>query len=185
MCSSDLMLWAEFEPEAEFTRLFTDELAQSISEGGDDAAVYAANYLKAKEQSVKYNDVLLAEDMRDLCFSSSAARERVKQLAESVTAQALTDLDKARALEQYFHNGEYIYDIDFTADDASPDNFIFNTKRGACAAYATAMTLMCRELGMTARYCEGFLVQRQQNNGAYWYVTTADSHAFVQVWIDG
>ena len=173
--------WSEFEYDNDFSAMFTDELAKELAVTG----TASNSYLLAKEQAVKYNDYLLSEKIRDACFSSREARLRVKELAESITAGAESDYGKAAAIVEFFRKGDYIYDTDFTTNDRSPDNFIFGTKRGACIAYATAMTLMCRELGMTARYCEGFLIQRNEANGGYWYVTTADSHAFTQVWIDG
>lgn len=173
--------WSEFEYNGSFSEMFTDELAEELARTGS----ASESYLRAKEQAVKYNEVLLAENTRDLCFSSHDARLRVRELAEEITAGAVSDYEKASAIVDFFHKGDYIYDLDFTTNDPSPDNFIFNTKRGTCIPYATAMTLMCRELGMTARYCEGFLIQRNEATGGYWYVTTGDSHAFTQVWIDG
>jgi len=173
--------WAEYEYDKAFSEMFTDELAEELSASGS----ASQSYLRAKEQAVKYNDVLLSEKTKNACFSSPDARLRVKALAEEITAGADTDYEKASAIVDFFRKGDYIYDLNFTTNDSSPDNFIFNTKRGTCIPYATAMTLMCRELGMTARYCEGFLIQRNESNGGYWYVTTGDSHAFTQVWIDG
>lgn len=173
--------WSAFEYDKDFSAMFTDELAEELSLTG----TASNSYLLAKAQAEQYNDYLLSEKTRDACFSSRDARLRVKELAETVTAGAESDYDKAAAIVEFFRKGDYYYDIDFTTNDGSPDNFIFNTKRGTCIAYATAMTLMCRELGMTARYCEGFLIQRNEANGGYWYVTTSDSHAFTQVWIDG
>ena len=90
----------------------------------------------------------------------------------------------AKAIEQYLLGNGFVYDREFTSPNGYPDYFILNSKRGTCTAYATAMTLMCREAGLTARYCEGFWIQKYDNRG-YWYVTTADSHAFVQVWLEG
>ena len=46
------------------------------------------------------------------------------------------------------------------------------------------MVLMCREVGLYARYVEGFLVQKVDAEGNF-YVTAADGHAYVQVWLDG
>ncbi|MBO6229867.1 MAG: transglutaminase domain-containing protein [Ruminiclostridium sp.] len=179
------MEWADFVPDKDFSELFTDECAQELAESTDPVYKDAASYLRMKEQAMKYDSLTMSDIVMDKCFSSPSARAKVRELAESITAPYDFIGDKASAIVDYFRSGEYIYDNDFTTANAAPDNFIFNTKRGACAAYATAMTLMCRELGMTARYCEGFLVQKYDAEGGYWYVTAGDSHAFVQVWIDG
>ncbi len=172
--------WAEFAPEKDFMSLFTDEFAYSISDGSD----AAWTYLAAKMQAEKYYGRDFYGTMLSEAYSSAGAELRVKALAEQITADCDTDYEKAAAIERFFLKGDYIYDKDFTSYSEYPDVFILGTKRGACAAYATAMTMMCRELGLTARYCEGFWVQRGSEAGM-WYVTTADSHSFVQVWTDG
>ena len=184
--SSYVIEWAEFPLDNKYIADFTDEFVNGLSEGDDNVtAKDAASYIRSKEQAKKYNDYLLSDEVMNECYSSAEARRKVRELAKNITAGCVNDAQKADAIVALFHNGEYIYDDEFTTANAAPDNFIFGTKRGACAAYATAMTLMCRELGMTARYCEGFLVHKQDESGGFWYVTAADSHAFVQVWING
>ena len=170
----------------DFSDKFTDEYVKELYESkDDDLSRNAASYILAKKQAVQYNSYLLSDEVMDKCYSSKKAREEVKRLAENTAGIYPNDYYKAQAIVNYFRGGSYIYDKDFTAPNGYPDTFILGTKRGACASYATAMTLMCRELGMTARYCEGFLIQNFDPAGKYWYVTGADSHAFVQVWIDG
>ena len=92
---------------------------------------------------------------------------------------------KATAIEQYFLSDIFVYDDEFAPVDSSPETFLFNYRRGVCSDYATAMVLLCRELGLKSRYVEGFLVQKYNSENEYYYVTAADSHAYVQVWIDG
>ncbi len=175
---SYLLTWYDTPIDTEFEKKFTIEYAESL----DTAA--SLSYLRAKKQAIQYDEYLFSDEVMDACYSSDAARQRVRILAKQIAADCTTDYEKAKAIEAYFLSGEYIYDKEFTAADASPDNFIFGTKRGACASYATAATLMCRELGITARYCEGLRIQKHDESGA-WYSTTGDSHAFVQVWVDG
>ena len=175
---SYMLTWHDTVLDTEFEKQFTDEYAASLN------SAESASYLRAKEEAVKYDSFLLSDEVMNGCYSSPAARERVRRLAEQITADCTTDHEKAKAIEGFFRSGEYIYDKEFTAADPSPDNFIFGTKRGACASYATAATLMCRELGITARYCEGLRIQKQDERGI-WYTTTGDSHAFVQIWMNG
>lgn len=178
--------WSEFDINTEFSKKFTDELAQEISADETSSARGSATcYLRAKAEATAYDETLLSDSMMNGCYSSFDRRQEVRRLAERITDGLDNNFDKANAITEFFKKGDYIYDKEFTTPDSSPDGFIFDTKRGACAAYATAMTLMCRELGMTARYCEGFLVSSVSEDGGYYYVTAADSHAFVQVWIDG
>ena len=173
--------WAVFTPEPGFMELFTDELAESLAEDSE----AAASYIRAKEQAEKYYGSGYYNPHLSEPYSSEAAHLKVSELTESIIADCASDYEKACAIERFFLKGDYIYDINFTSYDASPDTFILNTKRGACAAYATAMTLMCREAGLTVRYCEGFWIQQRGSGADMWYVTTADSHSFVQVWLNG
>lgn len=172
--------WSDFEIDDRFSELFTDGLAEQLSE----FSVTADSYIMAKEQAVKFYGKDYYGSSLAGSYSSEAAHSRVKALTEEIISGCENDHQKAYAIEQFFLKGDYIYDRDFSSYDADPDVFILNTKRGACAAYATAMTLMCREAGLTARYCEGFLVQRGGENNM-WYTTTSDAHSFVQVWLDG
>ena len=172
--------WAELTPDPAFMELFTDRLAESLSESSE----YAAAYVRAKEQADRYYGKSYYGSSLADAYSSPAAHEQVHELTEQIIEGCTGDYEKAKAIEQYFHNGEYIYDLNFTTPDASPDYFILRSKRGACAPYATAMTLMCREAGLTVRYCEGFWIQKGNGDGT-WYVTTADSHSYVQVWLNG
>lgn len=83
--------------------------------------------------------------------------ERIRQLAFEITKGCETDYEKAAALESYFTQQGFIYDLTYIPDDESIEYFLFESKRGICSDFATAMTLMARSVGLTARYCEGFI----------------------------
>ena len=182
--SSYYMSWTELEPDPAFSESFTDERAAALAESSRyEEAVYS--YIRAKAQAVKYNTHLLSDSVRRSCYSSKNAWEKVAELTARITEGCESDYDKALAIESYLKDTDYIYDKDFTAADASPDYFIFTSKRGTCTIYATAMTLMCREAGLTARYVEGFWAQTYDSDKQCWTIAANDSHAFVQVWLNG
>ncbi len=170
--------WYDFDIDVEFMLLFTDEKAESINTKA------AKDYLFAKRQMKSYYDPLMTDEVRRDCFKNEKTQKQVKELVEKIIVGCSNDYEKAVAIEQYLRSEDFIYDKDFYVSDASVENFLFNTKRGICTDYATAMTIMCREVGMYARYVEGFLIQKVDNEGNY-SVTSSDSHAFVQVWLDG
>ncbi len=181
--NSYIITWSNVETDTGFSGMFTNEFAERLTYNSDDAdAVYS--YLRSKEQAVRYDSYLLSDEVLNKCYSSPARRNEIQKLTNEITAGHDSPYDKAKAIEQFFLSGEYIYDRDYIAPNPSPDYFILNFKRGACAKYATAMTLMCREAGLTARYCEGFSIHRYSPEG-YWYATASDGHAYVQVWLDG
>lgn len=88
-----------------------------------------------------------------------------------------------------FFKSRYTYSL--TADNTSGDNtllgnFLFETRSGHCALYASAMTLMLRELGLPARYVTGYAVSGAGTPTAderYSYqVLQRDLHAWVEVY---
>lgn len=171
--------WHEFDIDVEFMLNFDDDKALNCD------TKYSRNYLLTKNQMKLFYDPLMTDEARKKCFKSEKTHKQVKELVNDIVIGCSNEYEKAAAIESYLKSSEFVYDADFYASDASVENFLFNTKRGICTDYATAMVLMCREVGLYARYVEGFLVQKFDNNGGFYYVTSADSHAFVQVWLDG
>lgn len=174
-----LVTWSRAEIDERFLSEYTEEAARENSSG----AVGADYYRAYTEMKTLYTQ-LMKEELRKSAYKSERDYERIRALAESLTEDCGTDYEKARAIEAYFHSSEFVYDDGFSPADASVENFIFHTKRGVCADYATAMALLCRETGLYSRYVEGFSVRKKSQEG-YYYVTAADSHAYVQVWLDG
>lgn len=170
--------WYDFDIDVEFMLFYTDETAEKI--GG----IYSEAYLRTKDKMRKLYDPLMTEEARRSCYRSNSGYEKVRNLVDEITANCTNDYTKAQAIEQYFKSPEFFYDKEFTPADGSVENFLFNTKRGICSDYATAMTLMCREAGLYSRYVEGFLIQDIDSEGRF-TVTAADGHAYVQVWLDG
>lgn len=173
------VVWYSSAYDGHFSESYTDETAKSNSDND-----HGGGYYKAYTEMRALYSYLLREETRREAYKSDADHEKVKQLAESLTENLSSDYEKAKAIESYFLTLDFVYDDNFAPADGSVENFLFHTKRGVCADYATAMTLLCREVGLYSRYVEGFLVQRKTPQGDY-FVTAADSHAYVQVWLNG
>ncbi|MBQ9519753.1 MAG: transglutaminase domain-containing protein, partial [Firmicutes bacterium] len=119
------------------------------------------------------------------------------------------DLDKK--LADYFQNN-YTYTLDPGLVPWQTDfvnYFLFDTKQGLCAHFASAGTLIYRTLGIPARYAEGYVIdyplEREEQtvledeNTADWYggnrpltehpvkITLSDfkAHAWVEIYRDG
>ncbi len=78
--------------------------------------------------------------------------------------------------------------VDATLDGV--ENFLQNTKEGYCVQFASAVTLILRELGIPARYVEGYIGSDLQKisredfvYGAY--IRDYQAHAWVEVYYDG
>ena len=170
----------ETEYDPKFSAYITDDIAEKYS-----SADVVSSYITTKKEAQKYNDYLLSSDVRKSCYKSEEGYERVKSLTEELVKGKSSDYEKAKAIEDYFRSDLFVYDDKFTPVDSSIENFIFNTRRGTCLKYATAMTLMCREAGLTARYAEGFLVNKYNSGKSCYELDASSGHAYVEVWIDG
>lgn len=106
----------------------------------------------------------------------------LRALSEEITADCHSDLEKAKALESYFSESGFSYSLDYVPDDNSVDYFVFQSKTGYCAGYATAMTLMARSVGLPARYVEGFAAFEKNESGQF-VIRDGYAHAFVEVYI--
>ncbi|MCL2096553.1 MAG: hypothetical protein FWH10_06580 [Oscillospiraceae bacterium] len=85
----------------------------------------------------------------------------IKELAEEITKGLDSDYDKALAVEKYIAEN-YTYTLSPTVPDNPRGdfvyNFLFDVGEGYCTAYASAMVMMMRSLGIPSRYAEGYLV---------------------------
>lgn len=84
----------------------------------------------------------------------------------------------------------YSLSADNTSDKSNTmlGNFLFGTKQGHCALYASAMTLALREKGIPARYITGFTTGKLELNGSTgMYEKTIHEnslHAWVEVYTE-
>ncbi len=88
---------------------------------------------------------------------------------------------------------EYTITPDLTGVDPTLDgveNFLRNTKEGYCVQFASAVTLILRELGVPARYVEGYIgsdmTKISRDDFVYGgYVRDYNAHAWVEVYYEG
>src|SRR5262249_22182081 len=126
-------------------------------------------YQPFDDRGLKY-DVFLSRQGR-LAFRSLPAAERgrylkvpadlpprIKKLAEQWTHGMTTALEKANAIESHLH-AEYRYDLASPSGRAKQplDDFLFESKRGHCEFYSTAMAIMLRTLDVPTRNVTGFI----------------------------
>lgn len=111
---------------------------------------------------------------------------RIMELTRQVTANTRTPLEAARAIEQHLKR-QYIYSLKAglrpSADPMA--SFLFDTRAGHCEYFASAMTLMLRQLGIHARYVGGFQEGEYNPFENYFMVRHADAHTWPEALIDG
>ncbi len=77
----------------------------------------------------------------------------------------------------------YTYSLDGSNNSHEPVlQFLNETKRGHCSLYASAMTLILRELGVPARYCTGFYVESADGSNSV-LLREKNLHAWTEVYL--
>lgn len=116
-----------------------------------------------------------------------ALPERVKRLADEITASATTDLDKALAVQTYLR-ATYRYDLGAPLAPAGRDVvdvFLFESSRGFCSHFASAMVVLLRAVDVPARVASGYAMGLYDDARGAWRVRTGDAHAWVEVQLAG
>lgn len=111
---------------------------------------------------------------------------RIVSLAREWTAGARSPSEKAQALEKHLRS-EYRYDLDSPSGGAANplDHFLFESKRGHCEFYSTALAVMLRSLGVPSRNVTGFVGGTYNRFGRFYAVRQGDAHSWVEAFIDG
>ena len=111
----------------------------------------------------------------------------VRLLAREITAGAETPYDKAVALEQYLR-WNITYDLappDPPAGRDYVDFLLFESKRGYCSGYASAMVVMARSVGLPARVAAGYAQGEYDAERGVFRVREANAHSWVEVYFPG
>ena len=153
--------------------VFLDELSTILS--GDEKYknvidAYTEDYNWAEEYLESYKTK----------FSPS-----INKLAQTITEKYDSDYDKAIAIQNYFILSGFKYDLNYQKPPGyDMDTFLFNSKKGICSDYATAMVILARSAGIPARYAEGVHLDSSDGKNVI-IVTDSDLHAFPELFIAG
>lgn len=151
------------------------ELCEILEANNDPLYDNAEAFLELHNEAMEYHTAEYEKN----CESISP---EIKALAEQITTGLIYDWQKAEALQSYFTENDYVYDLEYIPPDPSVEYFLFESKRGSCTHYATAYVLMARSLGLTARYTEGFAPDITGRDNVF-AVKDSCSHAYPEVYI--
>lgn len=169
---------------------FTDPL--TIQRGPEGEYRYTA----PDARGLRY-DVYLAEADEPLVEPlSSADRARYLQLPPELPSR-ITDLAhkwtdalatpeaKATAIQEHLRK-EFAYDLHSpSAGTPQPvDHFLFESRRGHCEFFSTAMAILLRAVGIPSRNVTGFVGGTWNRFGRYYAVREGDAHSWVEAYID-
>jgi len=120
-----------------------------------------------------------AEDYLEIPFGLKA---ELLPLARKLKKQGV--FETARAVESYLRR-EYVYDLSPGEPNGDPVRyFLFESRRGHCEYFASAMVLLLRSLNIPARLVGGYVGGEWNEMGGYFLVRHSDAHTWVEAWIE-
>lgn len=157
-----------------------DSFGTLIDTAWDAGIITSARYSALRNE---FNEVLSYR----YATASDGVTPELEVLAQEITAGLTSAYDKAQALEKWFGEAGFVYDLAFVPERTGVDYFINESRRGICSDYASAMTVLARAAGLTARYCEGFTMPQECYNAVsgLYEITGKQAHAWTQIYIPG
>ena len=93
----------------------------------------------------------------------------------------------ADSFNRYLQSSLYTYTLDLSDVSASaPDNdpiaqFLFDTKKGHCEYFASALAAMCHTVGIQARLVIGYVAYEYNESTREYIISESNAHAWVEV----
>lgn len=140
--------------------------------------------------AARYNEQIAAYDRfvnAAYTKTDSSVYAFIEEMRSEGELAGLSDFDAALAVCRYFKNHfTYSLTTDNGTAEESLERFLYDTREGHCALFATAMTLIMRELGVPARYVTGYAASgtgEPTGDGRFLYtLREGDLHAWVEVY---
>ena len=119
-------------------------------------------------------------------YRAPILEDAIRRLALKVTAGATNPYDKVAAIETYLRdsqNFQYTLTPPTTPLGQDPIQFfLFNSHKGYCEFFATAMGDMLRSIGIPTRLVNGFGPGAFDSASGQWVVRGQDAHTWVEVY---
>lgn len=120
--------------------------------------------------------------------STRAISRRLIQQVNQLTAGKKSPYEKVDAIYRFLAEGDIEYSTNYRNLEEwqeATDFFVFESKRGYCQHFASAMAVMCRLAKVPARVVSGYSPGSfDLTRGAYVY-RNSNAHAWVEVYFDG
>ncbi|MEA2624748.1 MAG: protein-glutamine gamma-glutamyltransferase [Candidatus Binatota bacterium] len=116
----------------------------------------------------------------------AAIDPRITALVAKLVDGIPDDVSRARALLRYFRHG-----YSYTLTPGAPGKgdplayFLFESRRGHCEYFASALAVMLREAGIPSRLANGYQGGDWNPYGGYFLVRQSNAHSWVEAYIDG
>ncbi|MBR3339500.1 MAG: transglutaminase domain-containing protein, partial [Lachnospiraceae bacterium] len=160
-------------------------------------AIDAAYYMTASDEDDRGGSVKEKNEnpLREY-LATDGADTRMKELARDITKNAENCYDACRLIEQYLR--QYTYDTDTVGGYDPKSNmstsegmadiaqrFLFETQKGYCVQYTSAMVILLRLSGIPARAQTGFRYVFPLEAESVYPVSSNCAHVWPEAFIDG
>lgn len=138
----------------------------------------------ADQPASKARPVDPGSGLAEIVLDTEGVSPAIAQLAAEVAGTGPPRL-QAQRLETFL-TAEFEYTLDLVGAPRSADpleTFLFETRRGHCEYFATAMVLMLRSVGIPARLATGYLGGEYNPLEGYMIVRQANAHAWVEAYL--
>lgn len=151
----------------------------------------------ASQDTEKYYEFNNMEDSSDIsryeCSKNTynVLRYVMREGKNGISNREGLKLDLAKYVSEYLRrNYDYSLELDSIDNGKDPiDYFLLESKEGYCMHFATAGTLILREMGIPARYASGYIVKENSftdAKGKYKAdVPDMNAHAWTEIYIEG
>ena len=134
------------------------------------------NYLEDKESNMESLGYL----------DTTMSTERIHELSTELTADCNSDFEKAKRIEYFLRQYQYNRKTDLRDSENYVDDFLFETRKGYCVHYASAMMVMLRECGIPSRYANGFMHKFEDDRTRIrGNIMSNEAHAWPEAYIKG
>jgi hypothetical protein len=154
-------------------------------------------YTAPHDRGVRYSVFLSPEGRPTFRVLKAGERQRYLQLPADLPDRIRTlaadwvegiegDYQRAKAIEKQLRTA-YRYDLSSPSGaHAQPlDHFLFESRRGHCEYYSTAMAVMLRAQGVPTRNVTGFVGGTYNTIGKFYAVRQGDAHSWVEAYMRG
>ena len=179
-------------------RIFgTEDASGVVTEDGATLLSYHIDVEQpiVNEQQLRESGTAYSEEIQNRYLQlPDSLPDRVRQLSEEIVKDADNVYDRVKAIESYLKLGaNYSYeteDVPITPEESDfVDHFLFETQRGYCDHFSTAMVVLLRASGIPARWAKGFSpgdATYDIETGNYEVtVTNANAHSWPEVYFAG
>ena len=133
-------------------------------------------------------------------LDTGGAPERLRSLATEITSGCENDYDKCLAIQTYLRKYKYTTKTDapaFSGNGREPDtgsaegmsliadDFLFESGRGYCVHFASAMVMMLRLNGIPAKFTTGYRYAFPFDKQDVYEVKAGNAHAWPEAYISG